>query len=320
MTRPSPELEALAHRFVMSMLSAQGDTVANFLSTEDPLVFCGSAYGELWQGDVLRDNYAAHVDEFPVSNGKCHDCTAYENGDTGWAIWTGTTSLDGIGDIEIHLSLVYVMEKGLWRVQFIHNSVAISNLETLGYEHSAITNLLEALENDPPDIGQTGNATLLFTDIVNSTALAEALGDRQWTGIVHGHLEDVAATIARHGGTLVKTLGDGTMSSFASAGSAMTAAMDLQHLLTAQTSEPRLSIRAGIHTGDVIAADGDFFGTVVNKAARITETAGAGEIRVSDAATLMVGTDPAYTFSDRSALRLKGLEGHHVVHLLNWQG
>ncbi|WP_127112688.1 adenylate/guanylate cyclase domain-containing protein [Shimia sediminis] len=319
MTRRSPELEALAQRFATAMLSAEGDTVVNFLSAEDPLVFCGSAYGEVWQGDFLRDSYADHVNEFPNPKSVNHEVTAYENGDTGWALWTGTVVLPTNGtEIEMHLSLNFVMEKGFWKVQLIHNSVAISNIEVLGYEHSAITNLLEALENEPHDIGQTGNATLLFTDIVNSTALAEALGDRQWAAIVHEHLEDVSTSITRHSGTLVKSLGDGTMSSFPSASAAMTAAMELQRLLAAKTAEPRLSIRAGIHTGDVIAADGDFFGTVVNKAARITETAQAGEIRVSDAAKLMVGTDPAYAFSDRAALRLKGLEGHHVVHLLKW--
>lgn len=321
MTRRSPELEALTSRFVAAMLAGKGETVANFLAASDPLVFCGSAYGEFWQGDFLRRAYADHVDEFPGNEVLSEEVTAYETGDTGWSIWIGTTSPSPAGtELEMHLSLVFVMEKGLWRVQFIHNSVAISNAEVLGYEHSAISSLLEELENDIPDMGQTGNVTLLFTDIVESTALAEALGDVKWSGIVQNHLSEVTSIVTDHGGALIKSLGDGTMSSFPSASAAMTAASVLQTHMAAKTEEPRISIRAGIHTGDAVAAGGDFFGTVVNKAARITERAKAGEIRVSDAARLMVGANTEYRFSDRATVKLKGLDGRHVIHLLDWQG
>lgn len=319
-TEPSPELEAITDRIVRAMLSGQGETVANVLSANDPLLFCGSAWGEIWEGQLLRDSYAAHVNEFPDNRILDTSVRAYQTGTTGWALWTARSIPSTSGkEIEIKLSIVYVLEQGIWRIQMIHNAVSISNLEVLGYEHSAISELLDALNQNPNPIGLSGDVSLLFTDVVGSTELAEALGDARWAGIAQAHLADVRRVVETHEGSVVKFLGDGTLSSFPSARSAFLAAIALQQHMAAAQDEPRLSIRAGIHSGSVVDAEGDIFGTVVNKAARVAESAGAGEVRVSDISRILVGSDSRFRFSDRAKITLKGLQGSHLVYLLDWQ-
>ena len=158
----------------------------------------------------------------------------------------------------------------------------------------------------------------MFTDIANSSAIAAATGDTIWIKAIHSHLEILTYIIAENGGTLVKSLGDGTMSTFSSTRAAMTAANSIQEQISSQQDEPKLQVRIGINTGDVVQAGDDFFGTVVNKAARIAGIAGAGEIRISDATRIMVGGASEFQFSDPANVALKGLEGDHQIYRLDW--
>ena len=98
----------------------------------------------------------------------------------------------------------------------------------------------------------------------------------------------------------------------------MTAAKAIQLSLSKARQEPELQVRIGIHTGDVVQASGDFFGTVVNKAARVAGAAGPGEIRVSEATKIMVGGASEFSFADTARITLKGLEGEHQIHRLDW--
>ena len=81
-----------------------------------------------------------------------------------------------------------------------------------------------------------------------------------------------------------------------------------------------LRVRVGIHTGDVIRSEDDFFGTVVNKAARVAAVSVAGKIRVSDANRIMVGTTRDFDFEGSARVQIKGLDGDHLTHCLIWQG
>ena len=92
------------------------------------------------------------------------------------------------------------------------------------------------------------------------------------------------------------------------------AAQAIQAQVSAARAEPPIDIRIGIHTGEVIRAMDDFFGTVVNKAARIADTALPGEVRVSDATQLIVGD--AFAYSDPIEVDLKGISGTQSVYVL----
>jgi class 3 adenylate cyclase len=159
----------------------------------------------------------------------------------------------------------------------------------------------------------------LFTDIADSTTIAETLGDARWTEAVKRHLRLVEARIAAGGGHLVKSLGDGVMSSFASARAALDTARAIQRANAEETAEPQLQIPIGLHTGEIITSDSDHFGTMVNKAARIAALAAPGDIRVSDATRIMVGGATDLRFVDHASVPLKGLEGDHSVFKLEWR-
>jgi class 3 adenylate cyclase len=89
-------------------------------------------------------------------------------------------------------------------------------------------------------------------------------------------------------------------------------------MAAASEQEPHLGLRIGIHTGDVVQARGDFFGAVVNMAARITSVATAGQIMVSDQTRAMVAARTEFQFTGSVSMSLRGLDGEHVIHQLEW--
>lgn len=147
-------------------------------------------------------------------------------------------------------------------------------------------------------------STVLFTDIVDSTVRAEELGDTRWREMIDLHDELASNSVAIHGGSLVKTTGDGILATFDGPGRAIRAASSLQEDL----AEMDLKIRTGIHTGEIELRDADVGGIAVHLAARIMAIAGADEIIVSSTVKdLVIGSDIA--FEDRGTHQLKGFTG-----------
>ena len=237
----------------------------------------------------------------------------------GWVEWHGKrVALDTGKEINFRSTFVMALEKGVWRIVHVHNSNPVNNMQAFGYEARGFEDLLDAALSDRAVLSQSGIASIMFTDIADSTALAEVLGDDRWSKVAKRHLNAVEAEVTTHGGTLIKSLGDGTMSSFTSARASLNAAIALQRMMAGSDEEPRLQIRIGVHTGDLIEQDGDMIGTVVNKAARIAAMALPGEIRASEATRIMVGDGAQFHFSDFIETALKGFTGDHVIHRLEW--
>ncbi|WP_050927583.1 adenylate/guanylate cyclase domain-containing protein [Aestuariivita boseongensis] len=164
-----------------------------------------------------------------------------------------------------------------------------------------------------------GMATVMFTDIADSSTLAGLVGDRAWAARMEAHFTQIRQRVEQAGGQFVKSLGDGTMSSFSTACAALEAAQHIQTDMARQQEEPHLHLRIGMHTGDVIQTKDDFFGSVVNKAARIGALAPPGAIFLSDATQVMVGGS-GFAFSDPIQTPLKGFDGDHTVFSLDWRG
>ncbi len=316
---PSPELAAIARRYVDAEQTADGRTLLGLLLDSEHLRYIGTAQDEAWTGRFIRDVYSQHVAEIPPFEARCDRVEAFENGETGWAEWHGVVIFEGRAPRPIRQSWVFVLQDGQWRVAHCHFSYPVTNQDVADFEHHAINNLLAALEEGDLDHGDEGMATLMFTDIANSTAIAAALGDRAWTRTISRHLEIITEIVEENGGTVVKTLGDGAMSSFGSTRRAMHAAISMQRAVAADEREPRLSVRIGLHTGDIVRAGGDFFGTVVNKAARITAAARPGQILVSDAARAMVSGGGEFDFDPTIRMRIRGIDGESDVLPLRWQ-
>jgi class 3 adenylate cyclase len=147
-------------------------------------------------------------------------------------------------------------------------------------------------------------ATVLFTDIVDSTKLATRLGDRRWGQLLELHDELAGQAVEELGGQLVKTTGDGILATFDGPGRAMRCAAALRDELRGIG----LQIRAGLHTGEVELRDSDVGGIAVHIAARVMAAAGPGEILTSRTVRdLVVGSD--ITLNDRGPQPLKGVEG-----------
>ena len=129
-----------------------------------------------------------------------------------------------------------------------------------------------------------GTVTIVFSDIVDSTAIGAGLGDRAWFSLLERHDEIARGLLVDHSGTEVKHQGDGFMLTFPSARLGVLFAVALQGALEAERAVNEqfpLHVRVGVHTGEVIRVDGDLFGRHVNLAARVASQAASDEVLVS---------------------------------------
>ncbi|WP_408898414.1 adenylate/guanylate cyclase domain-containing protein [Nocardioides sp. R1-1] len=161
-----------------------------------------------------------------------------------------------------------------------------------------------------------GTVTLFFSDIEDSTPLNDRLGDATWVKVLAAHDRVLRTQIERYRGQVVKTAGDGFMVAFRDTEAACRAALGIQRDLPRDVTLRRygpILVRIGIHTGQVVARDGDYFGRNVAMAARVADLARGGEILASDAVREALDEDAALTLLEREPVQLKGLAGEHVV-------
>ncbi|MCW2650348.1 MAG: putative adenylate/guanylate cyclase [Mycobacterium sp.] len=151
-------------------------------------------------------------------------------------------------------------------------------------------------------------STVLFTDIVGSTERAAQLGDEAWTTALAAHNGVVMRHVGGARGAVVKFTGDGALATFDGPARAINCACAIRDAL----EDVGLSIRAGLHTGEVEMADGDVHGIAVHIAARIMALAAPGEVLVSGAIPpLVLGSRIA--FADRGSHELKGVPNRWPV-------
>jgi len=150
-----------------------------------------------------------------------------------------------------------------------------------------------------------GTAIILFADIVESTALTEAIGDSSFRDKARELDERLRKIIRQLKGTPVdgKLLGDGVLAVFSSAKNAIEAALRFGEAGEAVG----LQLHLGIHAGDVIREDGNVFGGAVNIAARISGESEAGEVLVSETVRGLARTSARVSFEDRGERELKGV-------------
>jgi class 3 adenylate cyclase len=156
----------------------------------------------------------------------------------------------------------------------------------------------------PPGEGARVMTTILFTDIVDSTAHARAEGDAAWRNTVDMHEDIVRTVLVRFGGREVETAGDSFLIAFDGAERAIRCGLELVDALT----PIRLSIRVGIHSGEVAMSDERVRGVAVHAAARILAEAGPGEVLVSGTTRDLAEGAAGLAFESRGRYRLKGLE------------
>src|SRR5204863_3513437 len=156
--------------------------------------------------------------------------------------------------------------------------------------------------------GDRALASIVFTDIVDSTATAERLGDAGWRALLREHNERVQFELDRYGGRLIKATGDGILAVFDGAERAVRCAA----AASASASALGIAIRAGVHTGEIERVPGDIRGLAVHAAARIMSLAASNEVLVSGTThDLLAGS--TLKFEDRGLVELKGLSGSRPV-------
>jgi class 3 adenylate cyclase len=154
-------------------------------------------------------------------------------------------------------------------------------------------------------------ATVLFTDIVDSTDQLRRMGDTAWRDVLGQHNELVQFELDRFRGRLIKHTGDGIVALFDGAARAVECAA----AIAARVTTIGLQVRAGLHTGEVELVPEDVRGVAVHMASRIMDVAGPGEVLVSGVTReLLAGSNLA--FESRGAHRLKGIDGERELFAL----
>jgi class 3 adenylate cyclase len=168
-----------------------------------------------------------------------------------------------------------------------------------------------AFGRSPEDLGERVLATILFTDIVDSTGMLERLGDHAWARLLREHNARIRAAIDRHRGREIDSAGDGFLALFDGAAKAVQAAASMDPSL----SDLGLRVRVGIHTGEVEIVGGQARGVAVHAAARVASLAAPGEVLVSGTTRdLLDGS--GLPLEARGEHELRGLSGARPIFAL----
>jgi class 3 adenylate cyclase len=186
--------------------------------------------------------------------------------------------------------------------------------------YTSIDAVARAVERERPQISvhpaPDGTVTLMFSDIEDSTVLNESLGDQSWQELLRKHNALIREQIRAHDGFEVKTMGDGFMVAFQSAKKGLECAIAIQRAFAAHNAADgeHVKVRIGLHAGEAIKEDGDFYGKNVVMASRVAGKAVGGEILVSSLLRELVESSvDASLFGDPRMVELKGLAGTHTV-------
>ena len=162
-----------------------------------------------------------------------------------------------------------------------------------------------------------GTVTILFSDIEGSTAHNERLGDVRWLELLRAHNRVVRGCVRAYGGFEVKSQGDGFMLAFPSARKAIDCARAIQDAIAAELGnhpDGPILVRIGLHTGEAIREESDFYGKNVVVAARIADKARGGEVLASAVVKQLTESAGDIGFDDVREVELAGLAGTHAVY------
>lgn len=190
---------------------------------------------------------------------------------------------------------------------------AVNAVSSIGRPKPAST-----LDDDPMPSG-THWVAVMFTDLTDSTGLAESMGDDAWSDVLGVHRRLVRRCVKQHHGREIGTQGDGFLVRYESPAEAANAAIAIQRAhhekRTGRMYLP--DVRIGIHAGDAVHDDGDLIGQVVNIAARITSLAEPGQVLVTEQVADRLG--PEVTLQDCGLHELKGISRPRHLLAVDWQ-
>ena len=151
--------------------------------------------------------------------------------------------------------------------------------------------------------------TIVFTDIVGSTAIASRMGDIEWKQLLARHDQEARLVMERFKAKQFESTGDGFIAIFDGAGRAVSCAAALGQV----AASVGLQIRAGVHTGEVQLLDKEVRGVAVHEAARVMALAGPGEVLLSATTHARLSTSDSFRFESRGSHELKGIVGPREI-------
>lgn len=315
---PSPEIESVVRR-MLGLYAGDFESLRNLMSSDPSLRVLGSDRDEWWKGPAeflaVRETQTDETPEFDV---RLDEVEGFVDGNVGWAtVFQTMTTAEG--STPLRHTVVLRLEAGVWRVIHLHNSSPVANQQIFGVDltktlDDLVTSILEEEDSLQGDVSSEGTVTLVFTDIVDSTTLAESVGDNAWAQVIGDHEAVIDKVTTAHGGRVVKFLGDGSMLAFDSARAAVRSAIEIQK----ETTNAPFSVRIGVHTGEVKRTARDLYGLTVNKAARVAAATNAGGVTISSTTRDLVGPMDGVVIGDARTIALKGMSGTHQVVPIEW--
>ena len=320
--RKSEELVAVYRRLMVAIHEGDADTVRGLISPQAETLLIGSDSREWFYGVEAQEVITAQIASAPGYERTFERLEAYEEGRIGWGAARSTVTYPN-GDIVISRhTAVFGLEDGVWRVIQIHASQSITDdKDWFGVDMPySLSELVDSLGGDL-DRGlaarfDTSSVALLISDIEESTDHGVKYGDAIWGDAVQRHFGDLERITAANRGTVVKTMGDGALIAFDTPREAALAATEMQATVARKQTVGEYRIRIGIHMGDAITADNDYFGYTVNKTARLASNAMGGQTLISESVHQAIEQDLNFIVGDPIALDLKGLPGTHVAYPL----
>jgi class 3 adenylate cyclase len=203
-------------------------------------------------------------------------------------------------------------------VKRVWNTANLMRKEGFGaVVRSSIEDLADWAEVERPDLARVtpdGRVVILFSDIEESTALNERIGDRAFVKLISSHDKLVSDLVRRRSGHVVKSQGDGFMIAFSRAQQAVQCGIDLQNALHKNGKVKRreeIRVRIGIHMGRSVRRGDDLFGRNVAMAARVAAEAVGGQILVSEPVRDALRDSDDIRFDDGREVELKGFSGSY---------
>ena len=212
----------------------------------------------------------------------------------------------------------WLLSGGREAVKTVWNTANLMRKEGFGAAvRSSIEDLADWAEVERPDLARVtpdGRVVILFSDIEESTALNERIGDRAWVKLIGSHDKLISGLVRRHSGHVVKSQGDGYMIAFARAEQAVRCGIDIQHELGQNGKRKRdedIRVRIGIHMGRSVRRGDDLFGRNVAMAARVAAEAVGGQILVSEPVRDALRDCDDIRFDEGRDVELKGFSGSY---------
>lgn len=322
--KKSVEVESVVRRFLEARVAMDMEAMDILHSGSEHLRLISS--DDLWiQGQEAVLAAGSHVGDpgdWAVADSKILRLEGFEDGSVGWAAAEQERTYVGGQTGVLRVTMVLRVESAVWKIIQLHFSTAVPDETFLKQVElpRSLSELLDSLDQESASDthligGHLTTATVMFTDVVDSTVISREMGDREWSETISAHFSHVESIVNDEGGVQLKTLGDGAMYVFPSAVGAVRSAISVQKLV--ESSDGGLALRIGLHTGDLISDNADVVGLTVNKAARIAALANARQVLVSSTTADIVGQDE-FVFDLPIQAELKGLDGTHTLHQLEW--